>query len=64
MAAGAVDAEQLSAVVDGTLQFKACLDVGILLGASENPEHQHDTSGRSRHHKGGDQAATSIAWIS
>ena len=61
MTAGAVDAEQLAAVVGGSLQFKAGLDVGVLLGASQNPEHQHDASRGSRHHKRGDQSATPIA---
>ena len=62
--ARAIDAEQLAAVVNGTLQFKAGLDVGISLGTPKNPEHQYDASGRGRDHKSGDQAAPSIGQIS
>ena len=37
--ARAIDSEQLAAMVYPPLQFKAGLDVGILLSASKNPEH-------------------------
>ena len=63
MAAGAIDSEQLAAVVNGPLQLKAGLDVGVLLGAAQNPEHQHHAGRGSRHHERGDQAATPIARI-
>jgi hypothetical protein len=63
MTPSAIDPEQLSAVVNGPLQFKAGLDVGVLLGAPQNPEHQHHAGCGSRHHKGRDQAATPIARI-
>ena len=52
-----------AAVVNGTLQLKAGLDVGVLLGAPQHPEHQHYASRGSRHHQRGDQAATPIARI-
>ena len=58
--AGAIDAEQLAAVINGTLQFKAGLDVGISLGTPKNPENKYDASCRGRDHKSGDQAAPSI----
>ena len=61
MAAGAIDSEQLAAVVNGPLQLKAGLDVRVLLGAAQNPEHQHHAGRGSRHHERGDQAATPIA---
>ena len=64
MTAGAIDPEQLAAVVNGPLQFKAGLDVRILLGAPQHPEHQDDARRGSRYNKGGDQAATSIVCIS
>ena len=63
VAAGAIDSEQLAAVVNGPLQLKAGLDVGVLLGAAQNPEHQHHAGRGSRHHERGDQAATPIARI-
>jgi hypothetical protein len=58
--ARAVDTDQLAAVVNGTLQFKAGLDVGISLGTPKNPENQYNASGRGQHHKSGDQATPSI----
>ena len=54
VAAGAIDPEQLAAVVHGPLQLKAGLDVGVLLGAPQHPEHQHHASRGSRHHQRAD----------
>ena len=61
VAAGAINTEQLAAVVNGPLQLKAGLDVGVLLGAAQNPENQHHAGRGSRHNERGDQAATPIA---
>ena len=58
MTAGAVDPEQLAAMVGGALQIQGGPDVGILAGIPQNPEQQHDAGAGGEHHQGGDQPTT------
>ena len=58
--AGAVDPEQLPAMVRGALQIQGGPDVGILAGIPQNPEQQHDAGAGGEHHQGGDQSAAPL----
>jgi len=58
MTAGAVDPEQLPAMVSGALQIQSGPDVRILTGIPQNPEQQHDAGTGGEHHQGGDQSTT------
>ena len=60
MAAGTVDAEQLSAVFGISLKFQCCFDVGILLGTVDHPDQQHRTGRRSQDDQCGDQTPSAI----
>ena len=62
MAAGAIDAKQLSTMINRSRQLQACLNVGIALGTAQDPDRQDNAGGCGEHDQGCDQTATLI-WL-
>ena len=62
MATGAVDAEQLPAMVGGAWEIEAGAYVGILAGVAQHPKHENNASCGCQHNEGCDETTTSF-WL-
>ena len=64
MATGAVDAEQLPAMVGGAWKIEAGAYVGILAGVAQHPKHENNASCGCQHNEGCDETTTSFRLFS
>ena len=59
MAAGAIDAEQFTAVFGGSMD-KRCFGVGILASVAQHPYQQNDASHRRKNGEGRNETSTPL----